>query len=93
MIRKIDNTKNVTFTLPVDLIEKLRKYARDKEIPSINAGVREALAEYSIKIEQEILHKKMKEASKDRLFMKDLEDSMKDFEGIDNEMDKEDDRW
>lgn len=93
MSKKTENTRNVTFTLPVYLIEKYRKYAEEKYINSISAGVREALVEYSSKIEKEILHKKMKEAAKDPLFMKDLEESMNDFEAVDNEPDKGDDKW
>jgi len=93
MNKKNESNKNVTFTLPVYLIEKYREYAAEKHIPSISAGVREALVKYSYKIEEEILHKKMKEAAKDPLFIKDLEECMNDFEIIDNELNKGDDEW
>ena len=80
------NVKNATFSLPVTLLERMKDYAKNQDIPSLNAGVREALEEYSKKIEKEKLLKRMKEASLDPLFMKDLEDSMNAFEASDAEI-------
>jgi predicted DNA-binding protein len=77
--------KNVTFSLPIDLIEKLRIYAKNKYISSINAGVKEALEEFVEDIEKDILKKEMTEASKDPLFMKDLNESMDAFKYSDRE--------
>lgn len=77
--------KNITFSVPVEIIEKYKEYAKDKYIPSINAGVREALEEYSKRIEKEKLKREMQKASKDPLFMNDLEESMKAFETSDFE--------
>lgn len=85
------NIKNVTFSLPVDLLNKYKEYARDKYIPSVNAGVKEALVEYSKKIEKEFLKKEMIKAAKDPLFMLDLEESMKAFEVLDQETARRDD--
>lgn len=82
MSRKL---KNVTFSLPADLLEELKEYVKYDCIPSVNAGVREALEEYTVKLKKEILAREMEKASKDPLFMKDLEDSMKAFEAADNE--------
>jgi metal-responsive CopG/Arc/MetJ family transcriptional regulator len=79
------NVKNATFSLPVDLLERLKEYVKNQDIPSLNAGVKEALEEYSKKIEKEKLRKRMAEASQDPLFMKDLENSMKAFEDSDAE--------
>ncbi|MBM4147390.1 MAG: hypothetical protein FJ240_14145 [Nitrospira sp.] len=80
------NVRNATFSLPVDLLERLKEFAKNRDIPSLNAGVREALEEYSRKVEKEKLGKQMAEASNDPLFMKDLEDSMKSFEHSDAEI-------
>jgi len=38
--------KNVTFTLPTYIVDKLREYVHDECISSLNAGAREALEEY-----------------------------------------------
>jgi hypothetical protein len=48
--------------------------------------VKQALEEYSKKIEKEKLYKTMLEALKDPIFMKDLEDSMRDFDVSDTEL-------
>jgi len=84
----VTKVKNATFSLPVTLLERMKEYAQNRDIPSLNAGVREALEEYSRKIEKEKLRKRMKEASQDPLFMKDLEDSMNAFEASDSEIGK-----
>lgn len=78
--------KNVTFSLPIALLEKMKEYAKAHDIPSLNQGVREALEDYAKKVEKERLRKQMIEASQDPLFMKDLESSMKDFENSDAEI-------
>ncbi|MEX1031385.1 MAG: hypothetical protein WDZ91_15280 [Paenibacillaceae bacterium] len=78
--------KNVTFTLPVELIEKYRMYAKNKDITSVNAGVREALELYSVKVDKERLRSEMKSASEDPQFMNDLQNSMEDFQVIDDEV-------
>ncbi len=82
--------KNVTFTLPVELVEKYRTYAKNKDITSVNAGVREALELYAVKVDKERLRNEMKSASEDPKFMSDLKKSMEDFEAIDNEAGRED---
>jgi hypothetical protein len=85
--------KNITFTLPPELVEKYKSYVKENIIPSVNAGVKEALEEYSIKIEKEILKNEMVRASHDPLFMKDIEESMKTFESMDIETAKGISEW
>ncbi|MEQ8169141.1 MAG: hypothetical protein ABRQ38_09615 [Candidatus Eremiobacterota bacterium] len=87
------NLKNVTFSIPVVLLEKFKEYARENYIPSLNSGVKQALEEYSKKIEKEKLYKTMLEASKDPLFMKDLDDSMRDFDLSDRELIRGEGEW
>lgn len=77
--------KNVTFSLPTDLIEKYKEYAKSNDIDSVNAGVKEALQEYSIKIDKDKLKKEMMMAAQDPLFIQDLEESMQAFEPSDGE--------
>ena len=78
-------TKNVTFSIPQELLDKYRLYAKEKYIKSINSAVRNAMEEYARKIEKEKLYREMEEASKDPLFMSDLVEMMKDFEYVDRE--------
>ncbi|MDI3548080.1 MAG: hypothetical protein PWR10_1732 [Halanaerobiales bacterium] len=85
--------KNATFSLPTELLEKIREYAKMNYIPSINAGVKETLEEYVKKMEKEKLYKEMLEASKDPLFMKDLEENMELFEPSDDEVAGRQEEW
>jgi flavin-dependent dehydrogenase len=85
--------KNVTFNLPPDLIDKYKDYVQQKYIPSVNAGVREALEEYGKRIEKEILKNEMRKAAKDPLFLNDLNESMKAFEAVDRDSAKENSKW
>ena len=78
--------KNVTFSLPIELIEKLKEFAKNNYIPSLNAGVKEALEEYTKMVGKEILKIKMTEAANDPLFIKDLNESMNAFENSDKEL-------
>jgi DNA replicative helicase MCM subunit Mcm2 (Cdc46/Mcm family) len=89
----LSKAKNVTFTLPPELIEKYKYYVQKNVIPSMNAGVKEALEEYSIRMDKEMLKSEMLKASNDPLFMKDLEVSMNAFESIDEETVKGDPEW
>lgn len=85
--------KNVTFSLPIDLLEKYKDYANCNHIPSVNAGVKEALEEYARKIEKEKLKKEMIDAAKDPLFIKDLEESMLAFAFSDLETGRRKTEW
>lgn len=85
--------KNVTFTLPIELIEKLKEYSNSHYIASINAGVKEALEEFAMKMEKEKLKNEMIEASKDVQFMSDLEENMKIFEKSDSESIRRTQEW
>lgn len=85
--------KNVTFSLPPELIDKYKVYVKQKYIPSVNAAVKEALEEYSKRIEKEMLKHEMEQAAKDPLFMDDLMENMKAFEFVDKETVKGDSEW
>jgi Arc/MetJ-type ribon-helix-helix transcriptional regulator len=85
--------KNVTFSLPPELIDRYKTYVQHKYIPSVNAGVREALEEYSKRIDKELLRIEMVKAAEDPLFITDLNESMKAFEVSDAEAAKENAEW
>ena len=77
--------KNVTFSLPEEVVDKMRVYVEENDIPSLNAGVKEALEEYIVKLDRLKFRKAMEQASRDPLFMKDIENTMTAFEKIDSE--------
>jgi Arc/MetJ-type ribon-helix-helix transcriptional regulator len=74
-----------TFTLPQEMMEKLKDFVKKDNFPSINSFVREALQNYLDKIEKEHLRKEMKKASMDPMFIKDMENSMGFFKRLDDE--------
>ncbi len=83
------SVKNYTFSLPIDLLSRLKEYSKEGEVPSVNAAVKEALEEYVKRIDRQALAKKMEAAAKDPLFMEDLEEVMQDFASVDIEAMKE----
>ena len=48
-----NKVKNVTFSLPVELIDKLKEFSEKNYIPSVSSAVREALQLYTKTIEKE----------------------------------------
>jgi DNA replicative helicase MCM subunit Mcm2 (Cdc46/Mcm family) len=89
----VSRVKNVTFSLPTELMDKYKYYAKSNYIPSVNSAVKEALEEYSLKIEKEKLKKEMLKAAKDPLFIQDLEENMRAFESSDKEIVGREGKW
>jgi len=81
--------KNYTFSLPIDLLNKLKKYSNEGLVPSVNSAVKDAIESYVKLIEKQNLYIQMKEASKDPMFMEDLDSVMYDFSYSDFEATKE----
>lgn len=81
--------KNYTFSLPIDLLKKLKHYSIEGYVPSVNAAVKEAIEAYVRVIEKQNLYIEMKEAANDPKFMDDLETVMNDFSFSDFEATKE----
>ena len=87
------NSKNITFALPIEYIEKLRNYSDNSYIPSMNAGVKKALDALFKQIEKEKLYDIMQEASKDKMFLNDIDDTMNAYKFTDSEALGEDEEW
>ena len=79
------SVKNYTFSLPIDLLSKIKHYSNEGRIPSVNAAVKEAIENYVKTVEKQNLYIEMKEAAIDPLFMDDLENAMNDFSHTDFE--------
>lgn len=84
--------KNYTFSLPIELLDRLKDYSSNGYIPSVNSAVKEAIESYVKNIEKQKLYDEMKAASQDPLFMADLEESMSYFSYTDFEATKESER-
>lgn len=81
----VKKTKNYTFSLPLDLLDRLKEHANACNVPSVNSAVKEAIETYVVKIDKENLYQQMKKASEDPLFMEDLESTMAAFSEVDFE--------
>ncbi|MCE5223690.1 hypothetical protein LLG10_05800 [bacterium] len=79
------NSKNFTFSLPVELMDKVKTYSEIHESSSINSMVREAVEQYVVKLDKAWLGSQMQKAASDPQFMEDLNACMKDFKIADNE--------
>lgn len=84
--------KNYTFSLPIELLDKLKIYSSDGYVSSVNSAVKEALESYVSNLEKQKLYDEMKAASHDPLFINDLEESMNYFSYSDFEATKETDK-
>jgi len=87
------NSKNITFSLPIEYIEKLRNYSDNSYIPSMNAGVKRALDNLFMQIEKERLYKIMKEASTDKMFLNDINETMNAYMHVDSETSGGHEEW
>lgn len=86
MVRK---TKNYTFSLPPELLDRLKKHAKKGYVPSVNSAVKEAIEVYVVQIDKEYLYRQMKEAAENPDFVDDLETTMADFFYVDFETNRE----
>ena len=77
--------KKVTFSLPGELLDALKKHVHDLQLPSVNHVVREALESRVKELEQEKLRQVIGQAARDAAFLKDVEECMADFRHIDKE--------
>lgn len=80
-----EKLKNVTFSLPERSLRELKKIVEIGRVKSVNFAVREAIELYTAKIEKENLKMEMQAASKDPLFLKDLNESMESFKTSDRQ--------
>lgn len=85
--------KNVTFSLPVEYIDKLREYSKSNIIPSMNAGIRDALDNYFKMQEKKKAYEIMKEASSDKLLLNDINETMSAYNFSDEENNGGNDNW
>jgi hypothetical protein len=80
-----ENLKNATFSLPEKTLKSLKKIVAEGRVKSVNFAVREAIELYTAGIEKENLKAEMEAASRDPLFLKDIENTMQSFKTSDGQ--------
>jgi hypothetical protein len=79
-VRRSERVK-ASFVLTPELLDAMRKQTRDGFARSVNAFVVEALREKLDRLEAARMRELLVEASKDPLFLADIEAVQRDFEG------------
>jgi len=80
------NTVRYTATLPEDYVYELKELAKEEKIPSVNYAIKEALGVYLKQTRKEQFEEQMKEAAKDKAFLKRTKDCSDDFIYVDSEV-------
>ncbi len=85
MTQDIKKKRKSTFFLSEDILSEIKELIAVKGVRSQNALVEEALREYISRAKREIRHQQYLEASKDPLFLADIEEIEKAFKHADAE--------
>lgn len=80
--------QKATFTLDRDLLDEAKFLTSEGHFKSLNAFVQEAIVEYVKKSRREVLNESLREASEDPLFLADVAEIERDFEGLDADVDR-----
>jgi hypothetical protein len=74
-----------TFVLDEEIMERGRSLVRDRQFKSMNAFVEKAIRDELAALEKEKIKRALLEASKDPLFLADIQEIEKDFSHSDFE--------
>ena len=88
MTKQPESSVKVTYSLPEGLVDELRLVVREGAAPSYSAFVEDALKEALRREREKLLAQEFREAAGDPLFMRDLEETERDFEQVDAESEK-----
>ena len=75
-------TSKATFVLPTPLLDELRRFVKAGLADSTSSLVRQSLEIRVAQLREELLAREFEEAAADPLFMIDLQECMKDFDGL-----------
>ena len=75
-----------TAVLPNEYIAELKELAAKKIIPSVNYGIKSAVAKYLEQAKREKYENNMREASQDEAYLKRTFSTQKDFTAVDCEV-------
>ncbi len=77
--------KNVSYSLPAELLEAVKDCVQAGRAASANALVRKAIEEYLKKLEMQAYEAAMAEAASDEMFINDINQCMEDYKWVDRE--------
>jgi Arc/MetJ-type ribon-helix-helix transcriptional regulator len=82
--------RKVTYSLPEELVESIASVVRDGAAPSYSAFVEEALNEGVRKAKEQALARAFRDASRDQVFLDDIDQTARAFRYIDSETEETD---
>ena len=85
MVQTNPSKKKSTFLLSEGILSEMKEVISARGIRSQNALVEEALRDYISRFKRELRRRQYLEASKDPLFLSDIQDIEKAFKGADAE--------
>ncbi len=85
------STVKVTYSLPADLVERVRSVVSDGAAPSYSAFVERALEEAVRQERERRLAEALGDAARDPLFLADIGEVDRDFEHADRDVESGDD--
>lgn len=91
--KSIDNGVKYTVVLSESSIAGLKELVSSNDIASVNAGVREAVEDYIVKIRNERYKKALQDAVNDPGFIKRTDDIMKSFQYADKDAEEMNPEW
>lgn len=80
------HTQKVTFVLDEGILEEAREIVKERSYRSLNALVQEAVSQLVRTVHRQKLRQSFLEASKDPLFLADIQEVEQDFEFTDEEV-------
>lgn len=81
----------LTVALPLDLIQQVKKWVKETQWSSQSRFVERALVEFLGRLRKEKLRQEFKQASRDPLFLKDLQETERAFCDADTQISLRDD--
>lgn len=91
--KAIEHGVKYTIVLPEQDIEMLKELVDGKNIPSVNAAVREAVEEYIVKTRKDIYKKGLIEAVNDPEFIERTNECFDFYREIDKEIEEKSEKW
>ena len=79
MASVLSHRVKLTIALPADLIEQIKKWVKETQWPSQSRFVERALVEFMTRLRQEKLRQEFKHASRDPLFLRDIQETERAF--------------
>lgn len=84
-----ENSVKVTYSLPRELVDRVRSVVSEGAAPSYSAFVERALEDAVHREREDRLAEELQDAARDPLFLADIAEVSRDFEHVDAELERD----